>query len=43
VEKYTESGRTYSGVRQLEDPVPELARMLGGGDSALRHAKDLLG
>ncbi len=43
VEKYTESGRTYSGVRQLEDPVPELARMLGGGDSALRHAKDLMG
>jgi len=42
VGKYTGDGRTFSCVRLLEDPVPELARMLGGGDGALRHAKDLM-
>ena len=42
VEKKTIGERTISEVRELSDPVPELARMLGGGDSALRHAGDLL-
>ncbi len=41
VVKHTESGRTVSQVRKLADPVPELARMLGGGASALRHAQEL--
>ncbi len=41
VVKSTEKGRTFSRVEELADPVPELARMLGGGDSALRHAADL--
>ena len=41
VEKYAESGRTISQVHKLADPVPELARMLGGGASALRHAGEL--
>jgi hypothetical protein len=29
-------------VQLLNDPVPELARMLGGGTSALQHARSLL-
>ncbi|MCQ2378336.1 MAG: DNA repair protein RecN [Victivallaceae bacterium] len=41
VGKTTENGRTVSRVVPLSDPVPELARMLGGGESALRHAADL--
>ncbi len=41
VAKSTEKGRTVSRVAELADPVPELARMLGGGASALRHAADL--
>lgn len=39
--KESVNGRTYSEVRQLTDPAPELARMLGGGDSALKHAREL--
>ena len=35
------NGRTVSKVEELSDPAPELARMLGGGDSALTHAKEL--
>ena len=34
-------GRTVSNVRELTDPASELARMLGGGESALKHAKEL--
>lgn len=34
-------GRTVSRVERLADPVPELARMLGGGASALEHADAL--
>ncbi len=39
--KTTANGRTVSNVTLLDDPVPELARMLGGGDSAMRHAGEL--
>ena len=41
VEKRCIDGRTVSRVRRLDDPVPELARMLGGGASAMRHAAEL--
>lgn len=41
VEKVTENGRTFSHVRMLENPVEELARMLGGGSAALDHAATL--
>ena len=39
--KTTVNGRTVSQAALLDDPVPELARMLGGGESAMRHAGDL--
>ena len=42
VEKSTGDGRTVSRIRRLDDPVEELGRMLGGGDSALRHAGELI-
>lgn len=42
VEKFTVDGRTFSKIRKLDDPAEELGRMLGGGDSALRHARELL-
>lgn len=41
VAKSTADGRTTSRVVKLDDPVPELARMLGGGASALDHAAAL--
>ena len=41
VEKSSISGRTVSRIVRLADPVPELARMLGGGGSALQHAAAL--
>ena len=41
-EKHTESNRTVSTVRRLDDVKAELARMLGGGESSLRHAAALL-
>ena len=41
VEKVCRNDRTFSQVVQLENPVPELARMLGGGDSATKHAEDM--
>lgn len=41
VHKENINGRTVSKVEELSDPAPELARMLGGGDSALTHAKEL--
>ena len=41
VVKISEKGRTFSRIVPLVDPVPELARMLGGGASAMRHAADL--
>jgi DNA repair protein RecN (Recombination protein N) len=41
VSKEDVNGKTVSTVKKLIDPVPELARMLGGGDSALRHAEEL--
>lgn len=41
VAKTAVNNRTVSQVVKLSDPVPELARMLGGGDSALRHAAEL--
>ncbi|MBR7130801.1 MAG: DNA repair protein RecN [Lentisphaeria bacterium] len=41
VSKSTRDGRTVSRVEKLDDPVVELSRMLGGGDSALRHAGEL--
>lgn len=42
VEKSASNGRTVSRIRRLTDPTPELGRMLGGGDSAIRHAAELL-
>ena len=42
VEKSTANGRTVSRIRRLDDPTPELGRMLGGGESAIRHAAELL-
>lgn len=42
VEKSTVDGRTFSKIRKLDDPADELGRMLGGGESALRHARELL-
>lgn len=41
VHKENTNGRTVSKVEELSDPAPELARMLGGGESALTHAKEL--
>jgi len=41
VTKSSSGGRTFSTVCKLSDPVPELARMLGGGESAVRHAAEL--
>ena len=41
-EKHTENDRTFSTMTRLEDVKPELARMLGGGGSSLRHAAELL-
>ena len=41
-EKHTEKGRTLTYVRRLDDVKPELARMLGGGESSLRHAEALM-
>ena len=41
VAKCTTGGRTTSRVVKLDDPVPELARMLGGGASAFDHAAAL--
>ena len=41
-EKHAEKGRTVSTVRRLDDVRDELARMLGGGESSLRHADALL-
>ena len=41
-EKHTEKNRTVSAVRRLDDVKAELARMLGGGESSLRHAAALL-
>ncbi|MBE6357369.1 MAG: DNA repair protein RecN [Lentisphaerae bacterium] len=42
VVKHSVNDRTFSEVQLLADPVPELARMLGGGASALQHAASLL-
>lgn len=41
VSKNSADTRTVSEVTVLVDPVPELARMLGGGESAMRHAAEL--
>ena len=41
-EKHTANNRTLSSVRRLDDVKAELARMLGGGESSLRHAAALL-
>ena len=40
--KHTANGRTLSTITRLSDVKPELARMLGGGESSLRHASALL-
>ena len=44
VAKHVVDGRTLSGIRKLgaADRVKEIARMLGGGDSAYAHAEDML-
>ena len=44
VAKHVADGRTLSGIRRLDDAdrVKEIARMLGGGDSASAHAEDML-
>lgn len=41
VEKETADGRTRSRITLLEQPESELARMLGGGEAALRHAAEM--
>jgi len=45
VEKHTEEGRTFSECRELdaEGRVREIGRMLGGGESAVTHARAILG
>ncbi len=44
VTKETKDGRTVSSIKQLEGKtrIQELARMLGGGEAALKHAKTLV-
>ena len=44
VAKRVVDGRTLSGIRKLDDAarVKEIARMLGGGDSASAHAENML-
>ncbi|MCQ2379580.1 MAG: DNA repair protein RecN [Victivallaceae bacterium] len=42
VEKHAESGRTVSRACRLSDTVPEIGRMLGGGEAALKHAAKLV-
>ena len=44
VAKHVSDGRTLSGIRKLDEAarVREIARMLGGGDSASAHARDML-
>lgn len=44
VAKHVSGGRTLSGIRKLDDAarVKEIARMLGGGESASAHAEDML-
>lgn len=44
VEKHTEEGRTFSECRELdaEGRVREIGRMLGGGESAVTHARAIL-
>ena len=42
VAKSTVDDRTVSRICKLDDPAAELGRMLGGGDSALRHARELI-
>ena len=44
VAKHVVDGRTLSGIRRLDDAarVKEIARMLGGGESASAHAEDML-
>ena len=44
VAKHVSDGRTLSGIRKLDEVarVKEIARMLGGGDSASAHARDML-
>ena len=42
VEKSLCNDRTVSRIRKLADPSAEIGRMLGGGESALRHAGELI-
>jgi DNA repair protein RecN (Recombination protein N) len=44
VAKHVSDGRTLSGIRKLDEVarVKEIARMLGGGESASAHARDML-
>ena len=44
VAKHVSGGRTLSGIRRLDERarVDEIARMLGGGESASAHAADML-
>ena len=44
VAKHVSDGRTLSGIRRLDEAarVKEVARMLGGGESASAHAEDML-
>ncbi len=44
VSKRVVDGRTLSGIRRLDDAarVKEIARMLGGGESASAHAENML-
>ena len=42
VEKSICNDRTVSRICKLDDPSSEIGRMLGGGESALRHAGELI-
>ena len=42
VSKQVSDGRTVSKAIRLKNPEQELARMLGGGNAALEHAKTLI-
>jgi len=44
VKKDSAEGRTYTDVERVEgeERVGELAAMLGGGESAVEHARELL-
>lgn len=44
IEKYVENGKTYTKLTPLADPMPEIARLIGGADYsefAIKHATEM--